>query len=297
MKKVLYFTANTVPTAAEKIEIAALVAIAADPYEVVVQSGKPKATLTGVKLSAIASDNSYNDAGATITAGTIAADSTDNSITDSGNGFVTAGFQVGDLVTVSGFTGSTANNASRIATSVAAGKIIFGGADGDTIVTDAAGESVTASAPGRFLLRGFKVGQHIMVRGFTGNVANNISDGVITAPLTATKMIVGGTDGDVIVNDASGESVTICTVDTDASYGNVEVVADYIAGTPPEQYKSAGSPIYTAFSVTDPPNPDNLIATQRVVTSGDVITITGGTGTTSLTVTVAAGAFTAAVLS
>jgi hypothetical protein len=52
------------------------------------------------------------------------------------------------------------------------------------------------------------VGRSVRVQGFTGNVANNIFTGVITA-LTAGKMTIGGVDGDVIVDDAAGESVTI----------------------------------------------------------------------------------------
>lgn len=84
-----------------------------------------KATKTGTTISAAAADNSYND---------------------SGNGFVTAGFEVGDIVEVTGFTGNVANNITRgVITSVAAGKIIIGGTDGDVIVDDAAGESVTIS--------------------------------------------------------------------------------------------------------------------------------------------------------
>lgn len=81
---------------------------------------------------------------ATKTATTISAAAADNSYNDSGNGFVTAGFEVGDIVVVTGFTGSAANNIARgVLTSVAAGKIIVGGTDGDVIVDDEAGESVT----------------------------------------------------------------------------------------------------------------------------------------------------------
>lgn len=82
-----------------------------------------KATKTGTTISAAAADNSFND---------------------SGNGFVAAGFEVGDEVTVSGFTGNIVNNIAKgIITAVAAGKITIGGADGDVIVDDAAGEAVT----------------------------------------------------------------------------------------------------------------------------------------------------------
>lgn len=83
---------------------------------------------------------------ATKTATTISAAAADNSYNDSGSGFVTAGFEVGDVVTVSGFTGDVANNiTSGVITAVAAGKITIGGTDGDVIADDAAGESVTIS--------------------------------------------------------------------------------------------------------------------------------------------------------
>lgn len=60
----------------------------------------------------------------------------------------------------------------------------------------------------QFIAEGFAVGDRVKVSGFTGNTANNIFVGKITA-LTASKMTIGGTDGDVIVDDAAGESVTI----------------------------------------------------------------------------------------
>lgn len=80
-------------------------------------------TMTATTLSALASDNSYND---------------------SANGFVTEGFAVGDRVKVAGFTGNAANNitSGRI-TALTAGKMTIGGTDGDVLVDDAAGESVT----------------------------------------------------------------------------------------------------------------------------------------------------------
>lgn len=96
--------------------------------------------LTGTELVEV----SQLSASVTITGTTISADSTDNSFNDSANGFVTAGFTTGKSVKVSGFTGNVANNiVSGVVTSAAAGKLIIGGTDGDVIVTDAAGESVT----------------------------------------------------------------------------------------------------------------------------------------------------------
>lgn len=98
-----------------------------------------------------------------ITAATISALASDNSYNDSGSGFVAAGFAVNDRVTVTGFTGNAANNifVGKI-TALTAGKMTIGGTDGDVIVDDAAGESVTITKwvtrrtplPGRWRLAG-----------------------------------------------------------------------------------------------------------------------------------------------
>lgn len=76
-----------------------------------------------------------------------------------------------------------------------------------TISAAAADNSFNDSGSG-FIAAGFGVGDRVRVQGFTGDTANNIVSGVITA-LTTAKMTIGGTDGDVIVDDAAGESVTI----------------------------------------------------------------------------------------
>ena len=76
-----------------------------------------------------------------------------------------------------------------------------------TISAASADNSFNDSAFG-FIAAGFAVNDRVRVSGFTGNVANNILVGTITA-LTTDKMTIGGTDGDVIVTDAEGESVTI----------------------------------------------------------------------------------------
>ena len=87
---------------------------------------------------------------ATITAITLSAAAADNSFNDSASGLVTAGFEVGQIVTISGFTGDTANNITdAVIISVVAGKIIIGGSDGDVIVNDSAGESVTIKTTGK----------------------------------------------------------------------------------------------------------------------------------------------------
>lgn len=79
-----------------------------------------------------------------ITAATISAVAADNSYNDSGNGFVAAGFEVGNRVKVTGFTGNVANNIFvATITALTTGKMTIGGTEGDVIVDDAAGESVT----------------------------------------------------------------------------------------------------------------------------------------------------------
>lgn len=74
-----------------------------------------------------------------------------------------------------------------------------------TISAQASDNSFNDSGAG---FAAFAVGMRVNVTGFTGNVANNIDSAVITAK-TNSKLTIGGTDGDVIVDDAAGESVTI----------------------------------------------------------------------------------------
>ena len=79
---------------------------------------------------------------------TVSASAVDNSINDSANGFLTAGFKVGDVVNVSGFTApATANNGRANILSVTAGKIVLN----KVLVTKAAGDSITVAVPGKKL--------------------------------------------------------------------------------------------------------------------------------------------------
>lgn len=76
-----------------------------------------------------------------------------------------------------------------------------------TISAQASDNSFNDSASG-FIAAGFQVGMRVQVLGFSGSLLNNIDVALITA-LTASKITIGGTDGDVIVDDAAGETVTI----------------------------------------------------------------------------------------
>jgi hypothetical protein len=103
-----------------------------------------------------------------------------------------------------------------------------------TLSTLALDNSYNDSA-GQFVAEGFTVGMDVKVTGFTGNVANNIFSAQITA-LTASKMTIGGTDGDVIVDDAAGESVTItgweCVRGTAQGIADLTGDADLVTYTP-----------------------------------------------------------------
>ena len=86
------------------------------------------------------------------TASTIAAVAATNEFTDSAAQFVIEGFAVGDLVTVTGFTGGyVAGGVDLKITAVSAGSIIIGGTDGDSIIDDAVGEPVTIALAGDYL--------------------------------------------------------------------------------------------------------------------------------------------------
>jgi hypothetical protein len=166
------------------------------------------------------------------------------------------------------------------------------------LTTDEAAETVTITSAGRFLTWGFKVGQEVMVRGFTTE-ANNISTGIITA-LTASKMTIGGTDGDGIADEAAGDTVTICSVASDATYGDVTIASDYVAGTIPPQYLDAdGTPIgsLVVFDPANPPDVTALISTQAVISHGETVAVktNGGNSSDNATATVANHACTVAL--
>jgi hypothetical protein len=107
--------------------------------------------------------------------------------------------RVTDLPAAASLTGNEFLELSKLSTTV---KITA-----STISAQASDNSFNDSAAG-FVAAGFAVGNRVNVVGFTGNVVNNIYVGTVTA-LTTGKMTIGGTDGDVIVDDAAGETVVI----------------------------------------------------------------------------------------
>lgn len=95
-------------------------------------------TLTGGEYIHIVQPSSTD----TITATTISALASDNSFNDSAGGFA---FAVDDRVLVSGFTNAVNNIAIGIITAATASKITIGGTDGDVIIDEAEGATVTIS--------------------------------------------------------------------------------------------------------------------------------------------------------
>lgn len=112
--------------------------------------------------------------------------------------------RISQLTTAATLNGTELVEVSQLSTSVTI--------TGTTISAQASDNSLNDSANG-FVTAGFTTGKTVKVTGFTGNVANNIVSGVVTA-VTAGKLTIGGADGDVIVDDAAGESVTITQWDS-----------------------------------------------------------------------------------
>ncbi len=195
--------------------------------------------------------------------------------------------RITDLDAASPLTNAELIEVSQLSTTV---KII-----GTTISAQASDNSYNDSGSG-FVTAGFAVGDRVNVAGFTGNVANNIFAAVVTA-LAAGKMTIGGTDGDVIVDDAAGESVTI-TKWTSRRTSIDDIVGSISAGPTPSSSQTGTS--YTAvlgdantyirfnnassIAFTIPPNgsvafPIDTVITVEQVGAG-VVTLTPGSGVT-----------------
>lgn len=165
----------------------------------------------------------------TITGTTIAAVAATNELTDSGNGFVTAGFKVGDLVTVTGFTGDVANNlVDGEITSLSAGSMIIGGTDGDVIVDDAAGESVTIETVGSYLEVGSTVPTLSLLRRNTDTGVDTLYSGCR----------IGGATLNITLNSAAtitcpviGESAEVYTVPGGATFATATTTGMMIPTT------------------------------------------------------------------
>jgi len=124
----------------------------------------------------------------TITADTLAAVASGNKITDSGNGLFTAGFRPGDSITISGFTGTAANNDQATVTSIVSdgSEMVIAGV---TLVDDAAGETVTITAEGKAFKQVFK--NHV-IRVYSGSAPAD-ADAAETSTLLLKITLASGT--------------------------------------------------------------------------------------------------------
>lgn len=113
---------------------------------------------------------------ATKTGTTIAfVNSNPDTITDSGNGFVTAGFEAGDVITVSGATNGGNNSTFTIAT-VVAGTITLTGAA--SLTAESAGASVTITAARKFAKIGTAIKSFSAERRFTDAGVYSVVTGI-----------------------------------------------------------------------------------------------------------------------
>lgn len=106
--------------------------------------------------------------------------------------------RITDLAPASAMTGSELFEVSQLSEDVTI--------SADTINANAADNSFTDTGAG-FVAAGFVVGDRVRVSGFA-TAANNLNVGTLTA-VAADKITIGGEDGDVIVDEAEGEDVTI----------------------------------------------------------------------------------------
>ena len=111
-------------------------------------------------------------------------DQTDNSINDSDSNFIVAGFAVGDLVTVTGFTTSANNLVDGKITALTAGKMTFGGTDGDALVTEAVGDTVTIATVGDYLNVGETVPRISILRRNTDTSVDTLYRGCRVADMS-----------------------------------------------------------------------------------------------------------------
>lgn len=174
-----------------------------------------------VIVQAVRSTANTPVASATITASTIAfVDSDPDTLTDSGNGFVTAGFQAGDVITVSG---STSNDGTYKVATVAAGTITLDAAE--TLVAEGSGDTVTITA----------------VRPWTNDLLITLNNQLFVGCETR-RDIKGAVVGDYTDYSAAssprqvGESVSI-TLDSTPTGFAVDEETLYISGSAGDWYK------------------------------------------------------------
>lgn len=168
-----------------------------------------------------------------------------DTITDSGNGFLTAGFEVGDVITIAG---SGSNDGVYTIKTVTAGTITV--AETDDLATEAAGASVTITRPGATWAE-----QGFLTAGTRKVVVNGVeyayTGGETTATLTGLSGLPAFTAGDVVlqaVRESTPAAVDTRTLDLIEVHNNHVFYGDHEYR---DVYVSA-SDDYTDFAFTSP---------------------------------------------
>ena len=182
--------------------------------------------------------------------------SDNDTITDSGNGFLNAGFAVGDVITISG---SGSNDGTYTIKAVTAGVITL--ADTDDLATEAAGASVVITRPGatwaesRFLTAGTR---KVVIAGveyaYTGGETTATLTGLSGLPAIST-----GTIALQAVRESTPATLDGLTLDLIATFNNYVLYGDLTSRV----VNMSTSTDYTAFT----------IATPRIPTNGAIITL------------------------
>ena len=164
----------------------------------------------------------------TITAATISADETGGEyfILDSGNALLTSGFRPEDTITISGFTGTPANNQITTITKVWAdgSKMQIAG----TLVDDLAGESVTITAVGKSFKDVFRNGIIRIYSGSAPATADAVETGTLLLKITKSSgALVAGTSTNGLNFDAIASGVLSKDANTHSGVGLVDGTAAY----------------------------------------------------------------------
>ena len=217
-------------------------------------------------------------------ASTLSAVASDSSIEDSEAEFIFSGFQVGDVVTVTGFTGTPANNGTFVITNVVAGKLTLDDLDGNpaVFVDDAAGESVTVATTETVLKAGTERRSFSVLRHFTDIAAtgegkpyhlfNGVEFGTLALAINPTAIITAtfgamGREGVAPSNDPPAG----------ATYPAVSTTPPLDAFTGKLKEGGATVGLVTEFSM----NLDNGMEVRNVV--GSKFTIRPSIGRSTLT--------------
>lgn len=179
---------------------------------------------TSVVTSVVDGATTGNLPNSTGSTGTIAATTT--GYTRSAGSFLTNGFVVGDVVTVSGFTNSNNNGECTIQAGLTATVMPCTKSSGSTAIEAGVGGTANYGASpvgynratGDFVAEGFLIGQTITTSGFT-NAANNGSS-VITN-VTPTDLTVTKTGGTVTEAAAAGRTVRVSTTRSIVAFGKL----------------------------------------------------------------------------